>query len=81
MELFNDGLVAADLAGYVLLVAGSPTPLPSGVLEPNAFALMVTPTFVADNGRDRRRHPVPHFCKLRGSVSAGFRTAERRSCW
>jgi hypothetical protein len=57
VELLNDGSVATDLTGYVLVVAGSPTPLPSNVLAPHEFALIITPTFVAEDGLDPSAAP------------------------
>lgn len=55
VELTNDGLVAADLAGYVLADIGGETALPAAVLAPGAFALVVNETFVEDDELD----PVP----------------------
>jgi hypothetical protein len=50
VELFNDGLLAIDLAGYGLDVGGRSTPLPSAVLAPGAFALVVPGNYVEDDG-------------------------------
>lgn len=52
IELVNDGLAAADLAGYVLGDIGGETALPPALLEPGARALLVNETFVEDDEID-----------------------------
>lgn len=52
IELFNDGLVAAELEGYVLEDIGGVTVLPAATLAPGAFALLVNESFVEDDELD-----------------------------
>lgn len=52
VELYNDGLAAADLTGYVLADIGGKTALPAALLEPGAFALVVNESFVLDDEID-----------------------------
>lgn len=52
VELVNDGTTAVDLHGWVLSDLGGATPLPSYVLPPHAFALVVRNDFVRDDGLD-----------------------------
>lgn len=52
IELFNDGHEPADLADFQLDVAGAATPLPSLVLPPGAFALVVSEAYVLAEGSD-----------------------------
>ncbi|WP_169796572.1 lamin tail domain-containing protein [Chondromyces crocatus] len=52
VELYNDGLVAADLGGYVLEDVGGRTVLPEASLPPGTFALVVNASFQEDDGLD-----------------------------
>jgi hypothetical protein len=52
VELFNDGLVAAELEGYVLGDIGGVTLLPAAKLAPGAFALVVNEIYVEDDELD-----------------------------
>jgi hypothetical protein len=51
VELFNDGTLAVDLAGYSLQDGGGRTPLPHAWLAPKAYALLVREDF-APNASD-----------------------------
>lgn len=53
VEIVNDGVVAAELDGYVFSDAAGETPLPAAVLEPGAFAIVADETF------DETVEPVP----------------------
>jgi Lamin Tail Domain len=55
VELFNDGDVAANLKGFVLVDLGGETPLPAAMLAPHAYALLVGDDYVANDGFD----PLP----------------------
>jgi hypothetical protein len=55
VELVNDGSVAADLKGFVLVDLGGETPLPAAFLAPHAYALLVGADYVANDGFD----PLP----------------------
>jgi hypothetical protein len=48
VELVNDGLAPADLAGYVLADVGGETALPAATLAPGAFAVLVNEDFAPD---------------------------------
>jgi hypothetical protein len=69
VELFNDGSVAAELDGWVLMVGNAATALPSATLAPGAFALVVGSAFAAADGVDVVAPPstlvlqVPHLGK------------------
>lgn len=52
VELYNDGLVAADLTGYVLSDLGGSTTLPAVTLSPGGYALVVNSTFLEDDEID-----------------------------
>ena len=55
VELLNDGDVAAELKGFVLVDLGGETPLPPAMLAPHAYALLVGDDYVANDGFD----PLP----------------------
>jgi hypothetical protein len=55
IELYNDGTRAEALAGYTLDDGAVRIPLPDAELGPGAFALVVTESYLADDGVD----PVP----------------------
>jgi len=63
VELVNDGLAPADLAGYVLADVGGETPLPQAVLSPGAYALIVNETF--DESGESDPPPAPETLILR----------------
>jgi hypothetical protein len=52
VELFNDGLFPVALAGHALETGGGVAVLPSAVLPPAAFALVVTDAYEDDDGVD-----------------------------
>lgn len=52
IELLNDGAVPAQLGGMAVETGGASTVLPSAVLDPGGFALVVRDTFSADDGVD-----------------------------
>ena len=52
VELFNDGLSAIALAGHALETNGGTALLPTGILAPGAFALVVPSGYVDDDGVD-----------------------------
>jgi hypothetical protein len=52
IELYNDGGGAVSLAGFAIEDAGGRSDLPAALLEPGAFALVVSDAFVADDGAD-----------------------------
>lgn len=52
VELANDGSVGVDLAGWVLSDLGGTTLLPSHMLPPGGFVLIVRDDYVADDGLD-----------------------------
>lgn len=52
VELYNDGLAAADLTGFTLADIGGVTALPPAELPPGAFALVVNDAFVEDDELD-----------------------------
>jgi len=52
IELFNDGLEPADLAGLELDVNGTTTFLPEATLAPGAYALVVSEAYVLGEGSD-----------------------------
>jgi hypothetical protein len=52
VELVNDGLVSAELEGYVLGDIGGATVLPAATLAPGAFALVVNAAFLEDDELD-----------------------------
>jgi len=57
VELYNDGLAAADLGGYVLVDIGGETELPSAVLQPGGYALVVNEAFLEDDELDPPTSP------------------------
>jgi hypothetical protein len=63
VELFNDGAVSAQLAGYVLEDIGGEILLPSVELAPGGYALVVNETFVEDGELDPA--PAPGTLLLR----------------
>jgi hypothetical protein len=63
VEIVNDGLVAADLSGYLLGDLAGETALPAGVLPPGAYALVVNEAFVEDDEIDPE--PAPGTLLLR----------------
>lgn len=63
VELYNDGLVSAELEGYVLEDIGGATTLPAATLAPGAFALVVSAAFVEDDELDTP--PAPGTLLLR----------------
>jgi hypothetical protein len=63
IEIVNDGMVAAELAGYVLVDLGGETALPEGLLPPGGYALVVNEAFVEDDGIDPP--PLPGTLLLR----------------
>src|SRR5206468_9079998 len=52
VELYNDGSGAVSLAGFAIEDAGGRSDLAGGVLEPGAFALVVSDAYVAGDGAD-----------------------------
>lgn len=52
IELVNDGLIAVDLGGYTLVDLLGETALPSFILAPGSFALIVNQDFVEDDEVD-----------------------------
>lgn len=52
VELYNDGLVAAALAGHVIVDVGGETALPEATLAPGELALVVNEAFVEDDELD-----------------------------
>jgi hypothetical protein len=52
VEIVNDGAAAVDTSGFVLDDGHAPTPLPSIVLDPGAFGLVVGSGFVTNDGVD-----------------------------
>lgn len=67
VELYNDGSLPVDLAGYLLADVGGETSLPEATLAPGAFALIVNEGFVEDDGQDPRPAPgalILHVPKL-----------------
>ncbi len=66
IELYNDGRAPADLAGFVLEDSAGTTALPSAILPPGRYALLVNESFDARNGADPLPDPfaqllrVPH---------------------
>lgn len=56
VELVNDGSDAVDVAGWVLADSAGESELPSAMLQPGAYALVVRDGFVRDDGADV---PVP----------------------
>jgi hypothetical protein len=52
VELFNDGSSAASIGGCTLSDGGGSAILPDAILAPGAYALVVNPSFVADDGVD-----------------------------
>jgi hypothetical protein len=52
IEVVNSGSVPVDLGGWVLEDVGGQTELPSGVLEPGAFAVVVNEAYVPDADYD-----------------------------
>ncbi|MBI4703221.1 MAG: lamin tail domain-containing protein [Deltaproteobacteria bacterium] len=63
VELYNDGLAHALLAGYVLGDAGGETALPAAVLPPGAYALLVGESY--DPASDLDPAPAPGTLLLR----------------
>jgi hypothetical protein len=52
VELYNDGLIGADLGGYLLLDVGGETALPQATLPSGGYALVVNESFVEDDELD-----------------------------
>lgn len=52
IELVNDGSEPADLADYQLAVADTAVPLPSVILPPGAYAVVVSEAYVLGEGSD-----------------------------
>ncbi len=52
IELYNDGLVAAELGGYRIKDVGGETVLPSASLEPGGYALVVGEDYLGDGAYD-----------------------------
>jgi hypothetical protein len=52
VELFNDGRFPVSVQGYALETGGGTVLLPAGVIEPGAFALVVTDAYEIDDGVD-----------------------------
>ena len=63
VELYNDGLIPAQLGGWQLEDVGGEATLPDAVLPPGAFALVVNETFDAQSEWDPM--PPPHVPLLR----------------
>ncbi len=52
VEIVNDGSVPAELGGYQILDVGGVTVLPSAILPPGGFALVVNDSYVLEDGVD-----------------------------
>jgi hypothetical protein len=52
VELYNDGIDAVSVGGFVLQDSAGRTVLPDATLDPASFALIVPESFVADDGVD-----------------------------
>lgn len=61
VEIFNDGVVPVDLIDFSFADAGEELPLPSHVLEPGQFALIVADDFQISAVDDV---PIPGSCPL-----------------
>jgi hypothetical protein len=57
VELYNDGLAPADLAGYVLSDIGGEEVLPGALLAPGAYALVVNEAFDEQSEHDPMPEP------------------------
>jgi len=64
IELYNDGRVPADLAGFVLEDSAGSTALPSAILPPGGYALLVNETFDATNGADALPNPLAQLLRV-----------------
>jgi hypothetical protein len=75
VEIVNDGPGPVDLGGYVLVVDGTATPLPPGVLPPGGFALIVNEAFSAEDGLDPSPAPGTLILNVPKLGKSGLREA------